>query len=349
MPAPKVLLVLSILWLLPSPMAAGISSQGASAGADVGFGETALYLADGAKLTTTPGGEGSAPFPPQAKLSIGLVWLVGTWDSEPLAAPMNYAGNINFSIWAKASSAAQLSTRFQVYFGTNGARGPTAYTTNSDRLGTTPTELKGTASGVNLKAGIGDTLTFMVYVSERGSGGDIVYGSTYPSGFKLNLRTVTLNLTYNSKPGALDITGNITDIWGSQDIDTVYVGILRFPAESVNQTENLTGIVKVVTLDSTDLETEGNETVFSYTWKYDATGIKAGTYYVVVMVVTYSNSVAANGFSLQLNPISPGGIPASAVMAAGAVIAVAAVVGAAYYLKKSGRGFRLRPQAARNP
>ena len=337
MPAPKMPWLPSFLCLLLLPMAVSIPSAGADGRADAGQGSTGLYLADGGKLVTSPGGDGSAPFPPQAKLSIGLVWLVGTWSSEPLAASMNYAGSINFSLWAKASSAGQLSTRFQVYFGTNGARGPTAYSTNSDRLGSSPKELKGTASSVTLKANAGDTITFMVYVSERGSGGELVYGSSCPSGFKLGFQALKLNVTYESKPGALMVTGTITDVWGSQDIDEVAIVVIRSAPQTLNQTGNMTGSVKVIILGSTDLETDNNETVFTYTWNYDAKTIRAGTYYVIVMVTTYSNSTAMSMFSVQLGPAAGGGISGTVVLVAGAIVIALAAVGAFYYLKKSGR------------
>ncbi len=307
-------------------------------------GLTSLYLADGGKLSPKPVSGGSVSFPPQAKLSIVLMWLVGTWESEPLGAPVNYAGNINFTLWARASTRGQLGTRFQVYFGINGARGPTAYPTNSVRLGTTPAELTGTATNVNLKAGVGDTITFMVYVSERGSGGELDYGSDHLSGFELNLWAVGLNLSYVSKPGALKITGETTDIWGNQDIDTIHVGILGLSNKPVSLTNNNSVFVKLVSLDPANINTEGNQTNFNYTWKYDATRIMAGTYYVYVWVTTFSNSTAVTGFTVSLRPTAANGPLSGLAALAVAVVIIAAAAGGAvfYHMRRGGRGIGIR-------
>lgn len=201
-PSRFLLPALLALLLMPPPALAAPSADACKDDAPVD-----LFLSGGNALTTGTPAEGSAPFPAQAKFSVALVWLVGTWNSPPVAAPLKFSGNVNFSVWAQSSGALQLSTRFQVFFGVNDVRGATAYTTDTQRLGSTPKELKGTAAGVSLTLNPGDTIGMWIYVAERGSGGSVVFGGATPSRMTLALSPLNLSLQVSGRPGELRISG----------------------------------------------------------------------------------------------------------------------------------------------
>jgi len=327
-------LVLALLALLALPLAGAAAPEAAACPDNA---PVDLYLSGGNALTTSTPAEGSAPFPAQAKFSVALVWLVGTWNSPPVAVPLSYGGNINFSIWAQSSGAIQLSTRFQVFFGVNDVRGATAYTTDTARLGSTPKELKGTAAGVSLSLNSGDTIGMWIYVSERGSGGSVVFGGSYPSRMTLALTPLNLSVDLSSRPGELRITGSASDIWGRTDISEMQVAVLG-PFATADESAcgrdllaNRTKVQKSVGLDQLSTEETDTDINFTYVWKYDPAGIAAGQYLVVVVVDTLSNASLDASAWVGLRPsgggFSLGGstllvVGAFAVMLAGGVAAV---------------------------
>ncbi|MBM4249173.1 MAG: redoxin domain-containing protein [Euryarchaeota archaeon] len=307
---------------------------------------TDLYLSGGNALTTGTPAEGSAPFPAQAKFSVALVWLVGAWSSEPVGAPLTFGGNIDFSIWAQGSGPVQVGTRFQVYFGVNDLRGDTAYSTDSQRLSSTPKELKGTASGVSLELNTGDTITMWIYVSERGTGGSVVFGGACPSRMTIPLRPLEAGLEISARPGELRISGGVWDIWGIHDILEVTVAVLGpFPTadEAACGREllaNRTRVQKTATLEQ--LATDETETGlnFTYTWRYDQASVAAGQYMVVVVVETLSNSSVDASAWTPLRPSGGGfSLGGPALLVLGGVAAACALGAVAFVLyRRSGRG-----------
>ena len=307
-------------------------------------GPVSLYLGAGNAMTPTVGAEGSAPFPAQAKVSVAFAWLVGTWESPKLGAALSYSGNVNFSIWAKASGAVQVNTHFQVYFGVNGARGASSYPSGTGRLGSTPKEFKGTAAGVHLGLNPGDTVSFFVYVSERGSGGSVVYGGSYPSRMELGIQPLGLNLSVQTTPGELKVTGGVSDIWGRMDVTDLTLAVMG-PFPKVDDSvcgrslyDNRTKLVKAVTEDKLSTEETDSDINFTFNWKYDSAGIAPGTYIVVIMAGTFSNSTLDDSSWQSLQSGKSGfSLSGTALVAVGAVavIAVAGVGGGLYYTRRA--------------
>jgi cytochrome c-type biogenesis protein len=300
-----------------------------------------LFLSSGGALTTGTPAEGSAPFPMQAKTSVALVWLVGTWNSEPVQAPLKFSGNINFSVWAQGSGLIQVGTRFQVYFGTNGARCATAYSTASQRLSSTPKEFKGTASGASLSLNPGDTLTMMIYVSERGSGGSVVFGPSAPSRMTMAFRPLNMSLSASVHPGELRISGGVSDIWGKTDISKLELGILGpFPKADESACgrdllENRTKLVKTVSLEKLSTEETETDINFTYSWKYDASKTGAGQYIVVAVVDTVSNASLDASAWVALKPSGGGfALGGTTGIMIGALVAAGAAGGAAVVLSR---------------
>ena len=321
------------LLLLPQPAGAEPAAEACPDNAPVD-----LFLSSGNALTTGTPAEGSAPFPTQAKFSVLLLWLVGTWNTPPIAGGLEYNGNINFSIWAQGNTPAQLSTHFQVYFGVNGARLGSTFTTNSARLGTTPKEFSGTATGVALQLNPGDTLTMMIYVAERGTGGSVVYGGSCPSRMTLALSPLNLSLEVSSRPGELSISGGASDIWGVRDISELQLAVLG-PFSTADESAcgrdllaNRTKVVKSVGLDQLSTEETETDINFTYTWKYDPAKIAPGQYMVVVVVDTLSNASLDASAWQALRPSAGGfSLGGSSLIVVGAfavmlVVGVAAVV-----------------------
>jgi cytochrome c-type biogenesis protein len=305
-----------------------------------------LFLSSGSALTTGTPAEGSAPFPAQAKVSVALAWLVGTWNSQPVQAPLKFSGNINFSVWAQGSGLIQVSTRFQVYFGVNGARLGSSYATNSDRLSSTPKEFKGTAAGVSLDLNPGDTMGMMIYVSERGSGGSVVFGPSAPSRMTMAFRPLNMSLSASVHPGELRISGGVSDIWGVRDISGIQVAVLG-PFATADESAcgrellaNRTRVQKSVGMEQLSTEETETDINFTYTWKYDASKTGAGQYLVVAVVDTLSNASLDAGAWVPLRP-SGGGFSMGGTtgLVIGALAAAGAAGGAAVVLyRRSGRG-----------
>jgi cytochrome c-type biogenesis protein len=256
---------------------------------------TVLYLAPGGTLATSaPDAAGSAPIP--ARIGGPLVWQVGAWKSQAIATGLEFTGNVSFNLWAGSSTPVQRNTYFQVYFGVNDARGPTAYASDRNQLGSTPTEFSGTAT-VQLSLNPGDMLNFQVYVSERGSGGELLFGGSTPSRIELDIQPVTINLTASSRPGALDISGSVADIWGPADIKGLTIAVLGpFDSQDVSARElygNRTRLVKEAKDDQISTGEDPSEGLtFSYGWRFDASKIEPGAYMIVAIVETSSNSSA---------------------------------------------------------
>jgi len=331
---PVRLLLAALLILLMLPAAQGAEPAAAACPDNA---PVDLYLSSGSALSTSLPAEGTAPFPAQAKFSVALSWLVGTWTSPPVAGTLSYNGNINFSIWAKGNTPAQLSTRFQVYFGVNGVRIAPAYSTDSARLGTTPKEFTGTATGVDLQFNPGDTLGMMVYVSERGTGGSVVFGGSYPSRITMALTPLNLSVDISSRPGELRITGSASDIWGRTDISEIQVAVLG-PFSTADPAAcgrdllaNKTKVQKSVGMDALSTEETDTDINFTYVWKYDQAKVAAGQYMVVAVVDTLSNASLDASAWTAIRP-SPGGfslggstlllVGAFAAMLAGGLAAV---------------------------
>ena len=308
--------------------------------------QTSLYLADGGALTTSVPADGSVAF--QAAAGGPLVWLVGTWSSAPLGAPVSITSAINFTIWAKASGGAQLRTRFQVYIGVNDQRGDTAYTTGNDRLSSTPSEFKGTATSPNLKLQASDTLGFWVYASERGMGGELLFGAQTPSRLEMALQPVTLNLTVSTRQGGLDFSGNVTDIWGTNDITGLTVAVFGpFASEDdslcgLELFENRTRLVKSADMQSSDPvtteEASSGELGFSYRWKSIPSGLKEGTYMAAAMVETLSNITIDSTVWVKLGPGNAGFQLGNTALAGGAAVLAAVAAVSVFYLYRTHRG-----------
>lgn len=338
MPPARILQVLSILALL-LPLAAGEAPGAGRADGGSAPATVPIYLADAGMLSpTAPQVEGSAPF--DARVGGPLVWLVGTWSTPPLSMAVDYSGNINFSVWARASGGVQMNTRFQVYFGVNGQRGDTAYNTGSDRLGSSPTEFKGTAPNVGLRADRGDQITYMVYVSERGSGGEVVWGASYPSRIELRLAPLSLNLSHEGAPGTLEITGRLESLWGEKDLREIELLVAGPFGGSPDTSGNLTRVIRTVRLEALDVETVGNETVFRFGWKYDPVYIAEGNYIAAVRVMTLSNFTAYAALTVYLRPTGSAALLSGPAAIAVAAVVVAALAGGAvyYFMRRSGRG-----------
>ena len=329
-----------VLLALPSSVAMAPAAQACADNAP-----TDLYLSTGNALTTGTPAEGSAAFPAQAKFSVALVWLVGTWNSPPVAASASFSGNINFSVWAQSSGTLQVSTRFQVFFGVNDVRGATAYTTDTQRLGSTPKELKGTASGVSLTVNAGDTIGMWIYVAERGSGGSVVYGGACPSRMTLALSPLSIGLEVSSRPGELRISGGASDIWGVRDISELQLAVLG-PFSTADESAcgrdllaNRTKVVKSVGLDQLSTDETETDINFTYTWKYDPASIAAGQYMVVVVVDTLSNASLDASSWMGLRPSGGGfSLGGSSLIVVGAfAVVIAGCVAAVFLYRRSGR------------
>lgn len=337
------LLALAALALLIFSSGPPVTAQAArtDAASPGGMATVTLYLGGNSELTPTlPETAGSAPIP--ARAGGPLVWQVGAWKSQPLGAPLDFTGNITFNLWARATTPGQLNTRFQVYFGVNDVRGSAPYTTNSARLGTSPTEFKGTAT-VQLALNPADSIGFWVYVSERGTGGELLFGGSTPSRLEMAIMPLTINLTVSNGPGELKMAGNVTDIWGSSDISHIMLVVMGpFAEQNVSGRElyaSRTRVMKEVM--ETQLKTEeepGGGTLFSYTWRFDPAAVKTGAYLVLAMVETYSNASADASVWTPIVQPKAGFFGDSPILVI-ALVVISVVIGAAtiIYLFRSGK------------
>ncbi|MGQ9581932.1 MAG: redoxin domain-containing protein [Thermoplasmatota archaeon] len=324
-----------LVLLMLAPASPASAQEKTCAGPD----RISLFLDASSTLSPAPpASEGSAPIP--ARVGGPLVWLVGTWNSRALGAPLSYSGSVNFSIWARATGAVQLSCRFQVYVGVNDQRPDTALNTNTARLTSSPAEFTGSGE-VQLSLSPGDTIGFWVYAHERGGGGELLYGGSYLSRLELELSPLTVNLSAESRPGELRTRGNVTDFWGPGDVTSVDLAILGpFPGTTgcgLELLENRTRLVKLVEEIPTD-EADG-ELSFSYVWRYDEASVSSGAYAIAVVVRTLSNTTAGADAWVQITRSGGAGLGGPVLIAA-AVVALAAVGGGAVYVYRSKRGLR---------
>jgi cytochrome c-type biogenesis protein len=294
---------------------------------------TVLYLGGSSALALTlPDAAGSVPIP--ARVGGPLVWQVGIWKSQPVGTGLDYAGNFSFSLWASSSSPGQLNTYFQVYIGVNDARGPVAYNSDRARLSSTPKEFKGTGTA-QIVLNPGDMINFWVYASERGPGGDLLFGGSTPSSIEMALQAVNINLTVVNSPGQLKIAGNVTDIWGPGDVAGITLAVLGPFEEQNGSGRELYGtrtkLVKEAKGDqvATEEDSEG-QMVFSYTWRFDAAAMSTGSYMVMALVETQSNMTADAQVWTPIVQPKPGFFGSSPILivalAALAVVMVAVLV-----------------------
>jgi cytochrome c-type biogenesis protein len=301
-------------------------------GATGDLARTVLYLGANDGLTTSLGAAGSAPIP--ARIGGPLVWRVGIWKSPAVGSGLDFTGNINFILWASSSSPGQLNTYFQVYFGVNDAQGSVAYLTGRAKLSSTPTEFKGNGT-VQLALNPGDMINFWVFASERGSGGELLFGGSTPSRIEMAFQAVNINLTAANAPGELKIEGNVTDIWGPADIAGITLAVLGpFANQNVSARDlydNRTRLVKEAKDDQIPTEEDPQAGLtFSYNWRFDAASVKTGSYMVMALVQTHSNiSADAEVWTPIVQPKLGffGDSPIVVIaLAAIAIVAVAAVV-----------------------
>jgi len=309
---------------------------------------TSLYLGSGSTLAPMPSSsEGSLPI--QASAGVALAWLVGSWSTVGMADSFNYGGSLNFSLWAKSSTPGQLTARFQVYVGVNDARPSSPLNSDSGKLSSTPKEFIGSGD-ISLNAKSGDTITVWVYSSERGTGGTLLFGGNYPSKIVMDLVPLSINLSISSRPGELKVSGDVSDIWGADDIDNITIAVMgpfSTPSTSTCGRDLYTANTKVVKVATGAQITTSNENEsilsFSYSWKYDAANIKTGSYAIAVMVFTRSNATADVDAWMPLSPSKSGFMMGSSAVLLGVILGVVAVVlvGVSLYMYKSGKGAAL--------
>ncbi|MEM4728844.1 MAG: cytochrome c biogenesis protein CcdA [Thermoplasmata archaeon] len=330
---PALIIASAVLFLLLPPAERAQAQEESCAGATT----LALYLDSSNALSSVPpSSEGSAPIP--ARAGGPLVWLVGTWNSPAIGRSFSYSGTVNFSLWARATGPVQLSCRFQVYVGVNDQRPDNALNTNTARLTSTPQEFTGTGE-VQLSLSPGDTIGFWVYAHERGGGGELLFGGSYPSRLVLQLAPLTVNMSVVSRAGELEVSGNISDFWGPDDVQSVELAVMG-PFSSaggcgLGLLENRTRLVKHVEELPTD-ELEG-ELTFSYIWRYDQAAILSGHYAVAIVVHTRSNLTAGADGWVRLTQTAPAEFGGSAAALA-AVAAVMFAAGMVYYVYRKRKG-----------
>ncbi len=174
------------------------------------------------------GSELTASFPP--RIGTLIIHLVGRWEAKPLKHPLQL-WTLFVNVWARGDGI-QRNTNFVIYPTINGqtisSAGSEYYIrTNSATLSSTPKEFTGGGDGpLGYELNAGDVFGIEIWVSERGSGGELVYGCTdYPSYTTIlaNHFETPFILTNISKPEISDnkayITTSIDSVFGIEDIN----------------------------------------------------------------------------------------------------------------------------------
>jgi cytochrome c-type biogenesis protein len=296
-------------------------------------GEMPLYLAASSVLspsTPTGGSDSTVNF----RASAGLTSFdLGTWSTTTAKGPLTVDGNIQVFLWAQGSGL-QSSASFSVTVGVDGQQVGEVIATQDSALTSTPKEYQGTGA-MHFDISTGQTISVQITVNERGTGGDLLLGSSdHPSRLVLSanpLTTSTYAETHKAGTSIL-VRTNIVDVWGTEDIDSVEQYIAGpYQTRDVNIdpsaiTEDMI-VARANPSDQTTSDVTGSSMNVSWLWSYQGMksqgkSIKPGIYYLVGTVhLKGSTTTYSNAGAVVISEAPP------LIGAAGTAIIVAFVVG----------------------
>ena len=226
------------------------------------------------------GTENTASFPARA----GTIFItrVGSWETISLKNPIIIAF-IDVSIWVRGSGL-QFNTAFTIYPLINGQRIGESIETNSNTLSSEPKEFTGSSSVGVPTLNSGDVFGIEIYVSERGSGGEIVYDSEqYPTfitiheyqGSSMAIAEISEPEGYGEK---VRITTNIDSLFGTDYINN-YTLMLEGPLDE-GTLQEYEYYKDFISMEEEDISSE----VITVTWLLDSknNNIKDGAYLIWV-------------------------------------------------------------------
>lgn len=296
-----------------------------------------LYLSDNESLTLQPQNNQNSEYI-RGSPGIILMYLVGTWSSEPLSGDLEIIGNVNFTLWARASGPLQLNCQFAIFIGKNDERGEQQIRSESKPLSGTPQPYTGNGD-VSQKYNKGDRISIWIYAYERGQGGEILFGGDTPSSITFNGTSIYLSVTSTRKGSDYSITAFVYSIWGKYDWNlTLYVigPLSKGDDPTVALKKNPEKIIEVVNEDEFDVITDedwgGN---YSYTWKVNPGTIESGTYYAILLLKTSSLEIQAST-PIQVEVEERGIIISSEILSIFIIsfMVIACLFSIAFYYKK---------------
>ncbi len=302
-------------------------------GSSTASGEMPLYLAASSALSPsapTGGSDSTVTF----RASAGLTSFdLGTWATTAAKGPLTVDGNVQVVLWAQGSGL-QSSAGFSVTVGVDGQQVGEVIATQDSALSSTPKEYQGTGA-MHFDLSAGQTISVQITVYERGTGGDLLLGSSdHPSRLVLSASPLSTS-TYaeNHKAGtSLLVRTNIVDVWGTDDVDSVEQYIAGpYQTRDVNiDPSAITEDMIVATANPADQMTSDvtdSSMNVSWLWVYqgmksEGKSIKPGIYYLVGKVhLKGSSTTYSNAGAIVISEAPP------LIGVAGTAIIVAFVVG----------------------
>lgn len=312
-----------------------------------------LFLVGGSALSpTTPDGDtdDSASFRP----GVGINTVdVGIWRSRPLESDLEIEGKVDVSIWARGTGI-QSSCFFGILYGVDDQWvGDTIHTQETALSGTAKEFIGEDVTSFNLTKG--QSITVLIRVHERGSGGELVFGSvSHPSQVVFTATPVKTSTWAESHKAGKSVQAMtwVDDVWGVEDIDRVEQYIVG-PYDSrqmdidAGQIPEDKIITRASTTDQVTMDVSTSSMNISWTWSYDGwrfagEDVEPGIYYLVGKVHCTGGRVFTDTRAVVIPEPAPGLLegPGGTILAA--LVIGAAAVAIYFYALRTERIYTAR-------
>jgi cytochrome c-type biogenesis protein len=297
------------------------------------MGEMPLYLAPSSVLSpSTPSGGSDSSVTFRASAGLTLFDL-GTWTTAAIKGPLIVDGNVQAILWAQGSGI-QNSAIFSVSLSVDGQAVGSVIDTQGSALSSTAKEYTGSVA-MRFNLSQGQTLSAQITVQERGTGGELLFGSAdHPSCLILSANPVmTSTYAETHKAGtSLLVRTNIIDVWGTDDVDNVeqfVAGPYQTREVSIDPsaiTEDMI-VARANPNDQMTSDETGSSKNVSWLWIYqgmksEGKSIKPGIYYLVGKVhLKSSSTVYSSAGAVVVSEAPP------LIGAAGTALIIAIVIG----------------------
>jgi cytochrome c biogenesis protein CcdA/peroxiredoxin len=240
-------------------------------------------------------------------------------------------------MWAQGSNL-QTNTQFSVSLEVDGTQVGTTIQTQASGLSTPAKEYVGEGTA-DFNISTGQTIAAHITVSERGTGGDLLYGSvSHPSRIILGATPVTSSTFPQAHKAGTSIVvrTQVDDVWGVEDVDLVEQFIAGpYATRELNIDPNSITEDKIVAKADLSEQTVTDKTAsgmnVSWTWIYQgmksgSTTIKPGIYYLVGKVHCKGSDRTNSRIYSSAGPVVVSA-PAQFLGSAGSAILVAIFIG----------------------
>ena len=333
---PALALYLIFLLLLFSCLAVTEAARGPDirqSSTDTASSGMPLFLASGSALSPSPP-TGSSDSTVTFRASAGLtIFSLGTWTTPATKGPLIVDGNVEVILWGQGSGL-QNSASFSVTVGVDGTAAGPAIATQSTALSSTAKEYTGNAA-MHMNLSAGQTLSLQITVQERGTGGDLVFGSSdHPSRIVLPAIPLTTS-TYaeNHKAGtSVLVRTNIVDVWGTGDVlgvDQYVAGPYQTRDVNIDPSAITSDMIVATANPADQMTSDVTDSSMNVSWlwiyqgmKSEGKAIKPGIYYLVGTVHLKGTSTTYSSAGAVVISEAP-----PLIGAAGSAIIVAFVLG----------------------